>query len=280
MKKCKISTIVIVAVSLVTLFILVFMLCGSFMSYEEVTAYYGDIYTGGGKGEYASFHIIPKEFSVNQYYKALLETPDYLYKFWNSILLTLPILIGVVVVSTLGGYGFAKFQFPLKNFFFFLFLLVIMLPYQVMMVPNFMVMDTLGLIGSRWSIILPNIFSPFGTFLIYQFMRRIPNEILECARLDGASELRVFTKIILPQAAPAIASLAMLNIIDTWSMIEQPLVFLQDPEKNPLSVALAYINTSNIGIAFVCGVVFLIPLMLVFLMGKDKLVDGISNSVI
>jgi multiple sugar transport system permease protein len=280
MKKCKVSTIVIAAVSFVTLFILIFMLCGSFMSYQEVTSHYGNIYTGGGEGEYAVFHIIPSEFSVNQYYKALLETPDYLYKFWNSILLTLPILIGVVIVSTLGGYGFAKFQFPLKNLFFFLFILVIMLPYQVMMVPNFMVMDSIGLIGNRWSIILPNIFTPFGTFLIYQFMRRIPNDILESARIDGAGEFRVFIKVILPQAAPAIASLAMLNIIDTWSMIEQPLVFLQDPEKNPLSVALAYINTSNIGIAFVCGVVFLIPLMLVFLMGKDKLVDGISNSVI
>lgn len=257
---------------------MLFVALGSLLSPESVQQSFGCIYDGNGTGTYASLQI--GSIGLQQYYQALLGNPQFWYNFWNSVLLTVPILAGTLFVGTLGAYGFAKFHFPCKNILFFLFIVVMMLPYQVTLVPNFVVSSNLGLIGSRWSLILPNLFTPFGTFLVYQFMRGIPDETLEMARIEGAGSFRVLTRIVIPQALPGITSLAILNIIDTWSMIEQPLVFLRDETKYPLSVAMQSINRSDIGVAFVCGTVFMIPLMLVFLIGKDYLSEGVSNSVL
>jgi ABC-type sugar transport system, permease component len=179
------------------------------MSPENVNNYYGMIYDGGGAGNYAALHFGNLGFS--QYYEALLVTPQYWYNFWNSVYLTLPIMLGTVFIGSLGGYGFAKFDFPGKNILFFVFIIVMMMPYQITLIPNFMVANFLGLLGSRWSLILPNIFSAFGTYLVYQFMRSIPDETIEIASIEGAGNFAVLVKIVIPQAVPGIASLAILS---------------------------------------------------------------------
>lgn len=277
--RCIFSNLVIILLALITLSVIGFMVAGSFQSEAEVLQNYGGIYTGNGKGEYARLDLIPDELSLMQYYKVLLASPEFLFRFFNSILISGLILAGVLVAGILGGYGFAKFCFPFRNALLFLFILFMMMPYQVTLVPNFIMLNSLGWIDSRLSLIVPNIFTPFGVFLIVQFIKKIPDETMEAARLEGAGEIRVLTRVVIPQAVPGIVSLTILNLIDTWSMIEQPLVFLKDEKKYPLSLALSLINQSDIGIAFVCGVIFLVPLILVFLIGKDYLTDGLSNSV-
>ena len=193
---------------------------------------------------------------------------------------TLPILLGTIVISVMGGYAFAKFQFPFRKFWLAIYIIVMMIPYQVMLSPTLIVLNNIGLINTRSAIILPNLFTPFGTYLIYQFMCGISDDTLEAAKVDGAGNIKILLKIVLPQVKAGIASLAVLNIIDTWNIVEQPVMFLKNEFMYPLSAALSYFQTQDTGTAFVCGVTFLIPVVLVFLIGKDYMIEGIKNSVV
>jgi multiple sugar transport system permease protein len=261
-------------VILFLLFPLLFMACGSFMGAKEIT---GSLFAA--EGTFAKLHLLPNSFTLAQYYSALFRTPIFWRNFWNTIRLSLPILCGVVVTAPLCGYGLAKFHFPGQRVILFFYLILMMLPYQVTLVPNFLVLGSTHLLGSRAGVILPNIFTTFGCYLMTQFAEKIPSEILENARLEGLGEWRIFWHIALPQLKSGVAALAVLNLIDTFNMVEQPLVLLQDPRKQPLSVSLAYLSSSEVSIAFVCGIIFILPLILVFLLGKEPLIKGISETV-
>lgn len=260
-------------VILFLLFPLLFMACGSFMGAKEVSA---NLFAG--EGSFARLHLLPDSFTLEQYYSALFQTPIFWRNFWNTIRLSLPILCGVVVTAPLCGYGLAKFRFPGRRVILFFYLILMMLPYQVTLVPNFLVLGSTHLLGSRAGVILPNIFTTFGCYLMTQFAEKIPTELLENARLEGLGEWKIFWYIALPQLKSGVAALAVLNLIDTFNMVEQPLVLLQDPRKQPLSVSLAYLSSSEVSIAFVCGIIFILPLILVFLLGKEPLIKGISES--
>lgn len=278
--------IIVAAAILCFVFPLLFMLMGSFMGATEIQKNFSIVSDGGVSSglydvpHYAALHLIPDQFTLQQYYDALFPTTRFWTNFWNSIYLSLPILGGVIIAAPLCGYGLAKFRFPGKRIILFLYLILMMLPYQVTLVPNYLVLNMFNLIGSRASVILPNIFTTFGCYLVMQFAEKIPDDTLESARLDGLSEVGVYFRIALPQMKTGIAALAILNLSDTFAMVEQPLVFLQNQTKQPLSVSLTYINQSDITIAFVSGIIFIIPLLLIFLLGKDRLVQGISESVI
>lgn len=161
-----------------------------------------------------------------------------------------------------------------------IFIIVMMIPYQAMISPTYIVLNSIKLINTRWSIILPNIFTPFGCYLIYQFMRGIPDETIESAKLDGAGHLKILLYVVIPQVRNGIVSLAVLNFIDSWNMVEQPIMYLKNTFLYPLSAGLSYFQNQSLGAAFVCSVVFIIPVMLLFLLGKDYLVEGIKNSVV
>ena len=153
-----------------------------------------------------------------------------------------------------------------------------MMPLQVTLVPNYIVFERLGLIGSYASVILPGVFFPFGVFLLTQFFSSIPNSIIEAAKLDGANQIQILCRIIVPHAKSGVASLCILNFIDTWNMVEQPLIFLKDSTKYPLSVFLANVSRENLSISFVCGILAILPVLLLFLYLKDSLISGIENT--
>ena len=271
---------VMVLMTIATVFFLAFLLFGSFMNNGELNDTYGMIKDGNNMMAYASFHILPDHFTFTQYKKVLWETSDFWFYFWNSMFYTLPILLGTIIISVMGGYAFAKFQFPFRKFWLAIYIIVMMIPYQVMLSPTLIVLNNIGLINTRSAIILPNLFTPFGTYLIYQFMCGISDDTLEAAKVDGAGNIRILLKIVLPQVKAGIASLAVLNIIDTWNIVEQPVMFLKNEFMYPLSAALSYFQTQDTGTAFVCGVTFLVPVVLVFLIGKDYMIEGIKNSVV
>jgi multiple sugar transport system permease protein len=160
-------------------------------------------------------------------------------------------------------------------------------------VPNYLVEDKIGtimtdllsdgkteyqLLNTRLAVILPGIFSPFSIFLLTKVMKRIPLSYIEAAKLDGASEIQILTKIYMPLCKGAIVSIAMLVFIDYWNMVEQPLVLMNDSDLHPLSVFLSQINTNDVGLAFAVGTVYMIPTILMFLYGEDYLVEGITYS--
>ena len=161
---------------------------------------------------------------------------------------------------------------------FFSYVILMLMPYQVTLVPNYLVSNWLGIYNTRWSIILPGAFAPFSVFLLTKFMRRIPNSLIEAAKLDGSSEWQIFKNICLPQCRSALYSIAILVFIDYWNMVEQPLILMEDVTKQPLSVYLSTINAGEIGIAFAIAVIYMIPGLLLFLHGEAYLVEGIAHS--
>jgi len=260
----------------VVLLPVIYTVLNAFMGGEEIMRYYSGIW--GQTGEYAEFHILPDRWSAQGLRAVLLDTPDYLLKFWKSVGLSGVIVLGQIVISVLAGYGFSRFRFPGRDFLFVLVVLIMMMPYQVTLVSNYIMLDALGLIGGYASVILPGIFSSFGVFLMKQVMDGIPQEILEAARLDGAGRLRVLWEVILPLSKGGIASLLLLGFVDNWNMVEQPLVFLRDERMYPLSVFLARSVSANGSEIFACGLLAMLPVMLLYLYFKEELVEGISLS--
>ncbi|URZ01763.1 carbohydrate ABC transporter permease [Clostridium felsineum] len=258
--------VVLSVFAIAAIFPVIYMVSNSLMGEEEVR----------NTLQSFKFHIIPDGFTLIQYYNSLLKQPDFLLKFWNSVILTVPIVIGQIVVSIFGAYSFAKIKFKYKTQIFFMFIILMIMPYQVTLVPIYIIMKKLGLVGSYASIILPGIFSTFGVFLMTQFVKSIPDEQCQAAKIDGANDIQILFKIIVPQCKGALVSLMILSFIDNWNMIEQPLILLGD-KKQPLSTFLSQINNGELGVAFACGVIFMIPSILMFLKGEDELLKGIQH---
>ena len=214
--------------------------------------------------------------TFSQYITVLLKSPDYLLKFWNSIILVVPIVIFQLVVAVFAAYGFTRAKGKLSAIVFFAYIILMMMPYQVTLVPNYLVLQWMNLLDTNWAIWLPGIFSPFSVYLITKYMKRIPVSLLEAARIDGAGEWQVFAKICVPICKGIITSCAILVFIDYWNMVEQPLLFFTNTDKYPLSIFLSKINSQEVGLAFAVATIYMIPSLLIFLYGEEQLVEGIA----
>jgi multiple sugar transport system permease protein len=254
----------------------------SFMTQSEIDSNYGVVFQDSARGGYVSDSVnlkfIPDKVSFSQYITALFKSPDYLFKFWNSVILVVPIVILQVGIASLAAYSFTRYRGRGKNILFFLYIVLMLMPYQVTIVPNYLVSKWTGLLNNRWAIIFPGAFAPFSVFLLTKFMRRIPVSLIEAAKLDGANEWQVFSQICLPQCRSALYSIAILVFFDYWNMVELPIILLSDADKQPLSVFLSTINAGEVGIAFAVAVVYMIPPLLLFLHGEEALVEGITHS--
>lgn len=282
----KLKTTMVTAMAV--LFALVFLLpiiltfTNSFMSASEISANYGSIFATTDKGgkvfvsKTVNLKLIPDMITLGQYITVLFKSPEYLFKFWNSVIYVVPIVVVQLGIATLASYGFARYDGKLKRAIFFAYIVMMLMPYQVTLVPNFLVSKSLGLYGSAWSILLPGFFSPFAVYLLTKFMKRIPTEVMEAASIDGANEWMIFSRICMPLCKGGLASIAILVFFDYWNMVEQPLILLPDADKHPLSVFLSRINTGEISLAFAVAVIYLVPPLLIFLYGEDYLVEGIS----
>ena len=283
-KYIRITVLFTIALMFAAIFLLptVLTVTNSFMNETEISANYGKIFETTEKGgkvfvsETIFIKFIPNKVSFDQYISVLFKSPDYLYKFWNSVIYTVPIMIFQLVIALLASYGFMRLKGRLKEMLFFIYIIICLMPYQVTLVPNFMVSKWLGILDTRWAIWLPGMFSPFAVYLLTKYMKRIPKSIIEAAKVDGASEWKIFIKICLPLCKGAIYSVAILIFIDFWNMVEQPLILLTDEFLHPLSIFLSKINAGEIGLAFAVACVYMVPSLLIFLYGEDYLVEGIS----
>ena len=280
----KTSMVTIAAIIFAFIFLLptILTITNSFMSAAEINSNYGSVFATSEKGgklfiaKTVTLKFIPDMVTFAQYYTVLFKSPEYLFKFWNSVIYVVPIVVLQLGVATLASYGFARYSGRLKNAIFFAYIIVMLMPYQVTLVPNFMVAKSLGIYGTKWAIWLPGIFSPFAVYLLTKFMRRIPTEVMEAASIDGADEWYIFSRVCMPLCKGGIASIAILVFFDYWNMVEQPLILLPDSDMHPLSVFLSKINTGEISLAFAVAVIYLVPPLLIFLYGEDYLVEGIS----
>ena len=260
----------------------VLTITNSFMTESEINANYGPVFSNDKSAGYQSGRVklkfIPDKVTFSQYKNGLINSPDYLIKFWNSVILVVPIVIFQVAIASVAAYAFTRWRGKTRAFIFFFYVILMLMPYQVTLVPNFLISKWLGIINTRWAIVLPGIFAPFSVFLLTKYMRRIPYSLIEAAKMEGAGEWYIFTRICMPQCRAATYSIAILVFIDYWNMVEQPLILLNDPEKQPLSIFLSQINTGEIGLAFAMATVYMIPSLLLFLHGEEYLVEGIANS--
>ncbi len=280
--KIAIATIIAAAFAFLFLTPIVLTITNSFMSASEISANYGSVFATtqtGGKvyiSEKVNLKFIPDMVSFSQYVTVLFKSPEYLLKFWNSVVLVGPIVVFQLLVASLASFGFARYTGKLRSIVFFTYIILMLMPYQVTLVPNYLVADQLNILDTYWSIWLPGIFSPFAVFLLTKFMKRIPYSVIEAAQIDGAGEWQIYRRICMPLCKGALCSAAILVFIDYWNMVEQPLILLSDAEQYPLSVFLSKINAGEIGLAFAVATIYMVPSLLVFLYGEEYLVDGIT----
>lgn len=294
------TTIFIAAAAILFLMPTVLTLANSFMTSSEINANYGVMFSNmsGGEKTFISEDInlkfIPDKVTLDQYRSVLIKNADYLMKFWNSVILTVPITFFQLLLAVVTSYGFSRYPGKIKGLIFFVYIILMLMPAQVTLVPNYLVLDKFGMIEtqelgvsqemerfiSRLAIILPAVFSPFSIFLLTKVMKRIPISYVEAAKLDGAGEIQIMTKIYLPLCKSALVSIGMLVFIDYWNMVEQPLVLMKGDNSSlhPLSVFLSQISGAEAGLAFAVGAVYMIPTILMFLYGEDYLVEGIAYS--
>ena len=227
-----------------------------------------------------AYGLLPQQWSLAGWYEVLIRRPHYLVKFLNSLILSVAIAAGQALVASLAGYAFSKFRFPGREPLFFIVIIVMMMPYQVTLVSNYFVIRGLGLMGSWAALIIPAVFSPFGVFLLRQVFDTCPDELLDAARIDGAGDLTILFRILLPRSRAGVVSLVLLTFVDAWNMVEQPLVYLENSYDYPLSVFLSQMSGQDVGVLCVCGILAALPVLLLFLYYDQDLADGISLSQI
>ena len=259
---------------------IVLTITNSLMTKSEINANYGVIFAKrNGVRVFISntvnLKFIPDIVTFEQYFKVLILSPEYLLKFWNSVIYVVPIVVFQLAIASLASYGFARYRGRVREVIFFAYIILMLMPYQVTLVPNYLVSSWLNILDTRWAIWLPGFFSPFAVYMLTKYMRRIPKSIYEAAEIDGAGEWQIFTKICLPNCKGGLASIAILLFIDYWNMVEQPLILLSDEQMHPLSVFLSKINTGEISLAFAVAVIYMVLPMMVFLYGEESLVEGI-----
>ena len=200
----------------------------------------------------------------------LWEEPFTLYRFWNSLLLCSAITLGQMLVSCRAGFALAKYPIPGKGYLTTLLVILMLLPLQVTLVPSYLILDALGLLNTIWALILPSVFSPFGTVVMWITFRAVPEDLLDAARLDGASEHRILWRIALPVGKGGAASLLLLTFVDAWNMVEQPMVFLSNTANYPISVYLASVRSVE---SLHGGLLSMLPVVLLLLYYRAELTE-------
>ncbi len=273
MKRIVLHVLFIVIV-VVYMMPLIITFTNSFMGSREVENNYS---TGSlGIDEYVDMDVVPKKATLSQYAALLFDSPVYLHMFWNSVKLVAPIVLGQILVSAPAAYALTVLKFRGKEGLFFLYMIVMLLPLQVTLMPNYIVADWMGITDSCLAIILPGIFNPLGVFLLRQFMKSMPDAYIEAAKVDGAGHGKIFLWVVLPMVKHGIAAVAMLTLLDYWNLVDQAVIFIQNSEAQPLSIFLAKINSGELGIAFAGSCFYALPVLLVLLYGQEYLKNGIA----
>ena len=255
-----------------------FLLTGSLMGAGELKEDLSPVLSGGAG--YIKWNFLPVYPTLRSWVRLLLDTPEVFVMFWNSVKMTAAILAGQFLVGVPAAWGFAKFRFPIKKVLFTIYIILMLMPFQVLMLSEYLVFDRLHLLNTPWSVILPAIFSTFPIFIMYRFFCGVPDAIIESAKLDGAGNIQIFLRIGIPLGSGGIVSAMVLGFLEYWNLIEQPLTFLKDKALWPMSLFLPDIDLSKAGLAFAASVMTLLPSFFVFLAGQDYLEQGIVAAAV
>ena len=271
-KKRKISGgkivkyLVIILVSLTMVLPFVWMLSASLKAETEIFGF--------------PIKWIPETFQWDNYTKVWTTVPFGLY-YLNTLKIAVITTVLVVINSSLAGYAFAKIKFPESNRLFFIYIATMMIPYQVMMIPQFMLMNQLGLVNTHWALIILGTFNPFGVFLFRQFFLSIPDELLEAARIDGLSEFGIYWKIIMPLSKPAIATLVIFSFMHAWNDFLGPLIYLTSDRLYTLQLGIQHFITeynTEYSLLMAAAVSAIVPTIIVYFLAQDHFIKGVANT--
>jgi len=268
--------VILAALGMLVWWVLWFMLMGSLMSLEELSATIGPA-LGVAEGR-ASWPLLPSWPTLQPIVELLLDTPQFFVMFWNTFKLVIPSVLGQLLFGAPAAWALSRFRFRGRRLLTTVYITLMLMPFQVTMVPNYLVMDRLGLMDTLWAVILPFAFSAFPVFIMIRGFDAVPRELLEAASIDGAGYFRTFVSIGLPLGMPGILAAMVLGFLECWSAIEQPMTFIRDQSLWPLSLYLPQIAADRLGLAMAASLMMLIPTLLVFLFGQKYLELGIQST--
>lgn len=269
-KKIKISNIILFIVlailSLCMIVPFIWLLSASFKANNEIFLF--------------PIRWIPDPIRLDNYKNIWTEIP-FLKYFSNTLVYATIVTVGQIVTCSLAAYAFSKLRFPGKNLIFMLYLATMMVPWQAIMIPQFIVNRTLGLYNKPGALIFMNLFSAFGVFLLRQFMMGIPDEMSEAARIDGCSEVKNFTRIIFPLSKAGIATLVVFTFTFMWNDYLAPMIYLSDDKYKTLQLGLASLRSlykTNYGLIMAGTVCSLVPIVIIYCVAQKYLIEGIAFS--
>jgi len=267
----------------VVLFPLLVTFAGSFMTEQAILVNYSSRVTtfdlvDGFTERFKSITLIPNPVSLAQYAGVLIDQPSFLVLIFNSLKITLPVTIGALVFGILTAYGFTLWRWKYKEQLFLIYIVVMLMPLQAVLVPNYIIAAIFGIQRNYLAIILPGIFSPFGVFLMRQSMKVIPEAYFEAAKIDGANNWFMLIHIIIPQLKSTIAALSMLTFIEYWNVVEQAVIFIDDYRLEPLSVYLSRLADGRTALIFAASCIYMFLPVWFLLSGQKDLEKGIELS--
>ena len=275
-KKHVVSRALLTLVALIILLPVLLTALYSFFSPEEIKAF---METRGNydASAWMEIKLAPRVFSLSQYYNILIEDVSVLRLLCNSAMYTAAILLGQALVIPAMAYALSRFKFRGRDAIFFIVIMLMLLPFQVTMVPNVLTLRAMGLLNTAWAVILPTCFAPFYIFLVRQFMVGLPKEILEAAEVDGAGTFRCFIHVTLPVCRPILGAAAALSFADCWNLVEQPLTYLAgQTQLMPLSVMFNQLTENPSGVEFAGAALYILPALLIYLYFQKDILSGIQ----
>ncbi len=225
--------------------------------------------------------LLPDHFDNLQNYVALFQRQPFLLYIWNTIVVSGISTFTSVIISAMAGYGFAKYDFPLKEFWFFSIIALLMIPFQAIVIPLYQWVVQFGLINTYIGLMLPQFVSAFGVFLMREAIDGVPNDYINSARIDGSSELGIFFRIVLPSITPSLAALAIIKFLWTWNEFFWPLVCTNSDQMKVITLALASFNNQyfvEYHLATAASVVSIIPILILFLACQRWIVKAVVMS--
>lgn len=224
-----------------------------------------------------AFRWIPYKVTLMNYWELLFASEAYLSTFWNSMFIACASSALQALISLVAGCALARARFWGRGGLCFVYIMVMLTPFQVTLLPNYIMIKQLGLYNTWWALILPNAFAPLGAFLIRQFIREIPGDMIEAAFMDTSSNARVMFRVIAPNIKPGLIAVCVLAFAESWNMVEQPLILLEDQWLYPLSLRLNGLSGAALNLRFSGAVLFLVPAILLYFLFENELVEGVGH---
>jgi multiple sugar transport system permease protein len=224
--------------------------------------------------------LVPSGVQLGNYTEVLRDAP-FARWFLNTVIVTVAVVLGNLLLCSLAGYAFARIKFFGREVVFLLVLATLMIPFQVIIIPTFVIVRELGMIDTLWALIVPNLANAFGIFLLRQFFRTLPVELEEAARIDGASRLGVLFKIVLPLSGPALATLAVIMFLWTWNDFLWPLVTIYNPNNMTIQLGLTTFqgaHQSNTNLLMAANVMSMVPVLVLFFVAQRYFIRGIATT--